>query len=198
MYRPEYIPARLESWRYASAYPRIPYRKPELEVDLETVLRVNYWPLSPLRGWLAEQLRQDEHQYFGGNNMNENMNLKDLRSGYVVQLRNGRLYMVMRVGRFTRALVRPGTNDWRYLDSEYDENLTCKKANPMNYYKKMTDLDIVKVWGLINESDFYSLALSTVTEHRKLLWSRSEAKKLTVDQISELLGYPVEIVGENR
>ena len=198
MYRPEYIPARLESWRYASAYPRIPYRKPELEVDLEKVLNVNYWPLSPLRGWMAEQLRQDEHQYFGGNNMNENMNLKDLRSGYVVQLRNGRLYMVMRVGRFTRALVRPGTNDWRYLDSEYDENLTCKKANPMNYCKKMTDLDIVKVWGLINESDFYSLALSTVTEHRKLLWSRSEAKKLTVDQISELLGYPVEIVGENR
>lgn len=37
------------------------------------------------------------------------------------------------------------------------------------------------------------------SDHRKLLWERKdEAKKLTVDQISELLGYPVEIVGENR
>ena len=197
MYRPEYIPARMESWRYASAYPRIPYRKPELEVDLEKVLNVNYWPLSPLRGWMAEQLRQDEHQYFGGNNMNENMKLKDLRSGYVVQLRNGTKWLVSRAGNdFTRILVG-NRGSWSYLDRSYNEDLTMKDSVE-GVFGGVHTKDIVKVWGLVTTSREWGYAAGTATSYRPVLWERKEAKKLTVDQISELLGYPVEIVGENR
>lgn len=195
MDRPDYLPARMESWRYASAYPRIPYRKPEM--DLETVLHVNYWPLSPLRAWLAEQLRQDEHQFFGGNNMNENMKLKDLRSGYVVQLRNGTKWLVSRAGNdFTRILV-DNRGSWGYLDRSYNEDLTMKDSVE-GVFGGVHTKDIVKVWGLVTTSREWGYAAGTATGYRPVLWERKEAKKLTVDQISELLGYPVEIVGENR
>lgn len=195
MDRPEYIPARMESWRYASAYPRIPYRKPELE----TVLHVNYWPLSPLRGWLAEQLRQDEHQYFGGNDMNESMKLKDLRSGYVVELRNGTKWLVARAGNdFTRILV-DNNGSWGYLDHCYNEDLTMKDSVEGVCGGVQTQ-DIMKVYGLVSNPRHWQNAACTTLglSYRPLLWRRIEAKKLTVDQISELLGYPVEIVGENR
>lgn len=195
MDRPDYLPARLESWRYASAYPRIPYRKPEM--DLEKVLNVNYWPLSPLRSWLAEQLHQDTNQYFGGNNMNENMKLKDLRSGYVVELRNGTRWLVARAGNdFTRILV-DNRGSWGYLDRSYNEDLTMKDSVE-GVFGGVHTKDIVKVWGLVTTSREWGYAAGTATGYRPVLWERKEAKKLTVDQISELLGYPVEIVGENR
>lgn len=197
MYRPDYLPARLESWRYASAYPRIPYRKPETEVDLETVLNVNYWPLSPLRGWMAEQLRQDAHQFFGGNNMNENMKLKDLRSGYVVELRNGTKWLVARAGNdFTRILV-DNRGSWGYLDRCYNEDLTMKDSVE-GVFGGVHTKDIVKVWGLVTTPREWKYAAGIATDYRPVLWKRKEVKKLTVDQISELLGYQVEIVGENR
>ena len=129
---------------------------------------------------------------------NEVNSLKDLRSGYVVELRNSRLFMVTRVGRFTRALVQPGGITWHYLESTYEDDMTCKRKLPCPPYGLITELDIMNVWGLVEDTDLYSKALTCSTAGRKLLWSRQEAKKLTVDQISKLLGYKVEIVGEGR
>lgn len=129
---------------------------------------------------------------------NEVNTLKDLRSGYLVELRNGRKYLVTRVGRFTRALVRPGSIQWHYLESTYSDDMTSKKTLPCTPYSRVGELDIMKVWGLQEDTSLYHKALECEPTGRKLLWSRQEAKKLTVDQISKLLGYEVEIVGEGR
>ena len=126
---------------------------------------------------------------------NEVKALKDLRSGYVVELRNGKTFLVTRVGRFTRALVRPGSCQWHYLESTYNDDMTSKKKMPCLPYAVMTELDIMKVWGLMEDTTLYYRALEPNVAGRKLLWSRQEAKKLTVDEISKLLGYEVEIVG---
>lgn len=129
--------------------------------------------------------------------MNENMKLKDLRSGYVVELRNGTKWMVARAGSdFTRILV-DNRGSWGYLDRSYNEDLTMKDSVE-GVYGGVRTKDIVKVWGLVTMPSAWGFVYGTATNHRPLLWERKEAKKLTVDQISELLGYPVEIVGENR
>ena len=129
--------------------------------------------------------------------MNAVKSLKDLRSGYMVELRNGQTFLVTRVGRFTRALVHPGAITWHYLESTYNEDLTCKKMVPTAPYNKPhKSLDIVKVWGLQEAIEYYPRALDLLADGRKLLWERKEAKKLTVNEISKLLGYEVEIVGE--
>lgn len=129
--------------------------------------------------------------------MNENMKLKDLRSGYVVQLRNGTKWLVARAGNdFTRILV-DNKGSWGYLDRCYNEDLTMKDSVEGVIGGAHTE-DIVKVWGLITTPREWNFAAGIATDYRPVLWKRKEVKKLTVDQISELLGYQVEIVGENR
>lgn len=129
--------------------------------------------------------------------MDENMKLKDLRSGYVVELRNGTKWLVARAGNdFTRILV-DNRGSWGYLDHSYNEDLTRKDSSE-GIYGGVRTRDIMKVWGLITKPSEWKYAAGTATNYRPVLWERKDAKKLTVDQISELLGYPVEIVGANR
>lgn len=131
---------------------------------------------------------------------------KDLRSGYVVELRNGVRRIVARVNDFTRILVNPETYDWNYL-SAWGDDLKVKDGLRFshNEYPIYTDgggYDIVKVYGLLtstkeyghcfraNESDPSRLAF------RPLLWERKDPVKMTVAEICEKLGYEVEIVAE--
>ena len=133
---------------------------------------------------------------------------EDLKSGYVVKLRNGELRMVMRAGNFTKILVNPMTQEWDYMSAWSDalkSNRRTKKLNTQTYgvqglisFQQVRDesFDIIEVYGLLCSTKEYGEALTCATEHRKLLWKRSEPKKMTVAEISEKLGFEVEIVAE--
>ena len=208
MDRPDYLPARMESWRYASAYPRIPYRETATTVDPDDILKTEIWLNNPyrqledvMRKAIQAEMEEKFRRFFGGIDMNDDMKLKDLRSGYVVQTRDGVYWQVVevttKVGN-TKILVN-AIGRWNHLDSYYNGDLTIRGTLPGGIPGKK-DLDICKVYGFVSEVEYWSRATRMFSsDHRKLLWERKdEAKKLTVDQISELLGYPVEIVGENR
>lgn len=200
----------MDSARYAAeAYPRIQYRKPEhdvLTVDLN----------KPLFDWdkfvesnYRQLMKRIENDIIGGLNMEKKFAKKDLRSGYVVEFRSGHRRLVTRAGMFTQILVNPATGAWNYLSSGWRDDLTanddkCRRLadsesrNPILSDAKL--FDIVKVWGLVNATAHYDeVFLTESTEHRDLLWEREpEAKKLTVDEISKLLGYKVEVVGTGK
>jgi hypothetical protein len=120
---------------------------------------------------------------------------EDIKSGYVVKLRNGELYMVQRVGKnFTKVLANG--NDWMYMSS-FDDKLHGRlyaNNKPVSFDKSH---DIVEVYGLVQQTMHYHLASIITTVGRECIWKRKQAVKLTVDEISEMLGYEVEIVGSN-
>ena len=199
----------LDSARYArEAYPRIPYRKPETEKAVADLM------LKPLFDWdkfvesnYRRLMERIDNEIRGGITMGKTFTKKDLRSGYVVEFKNGIKRLVTRTGMFTQILVNPETGEWNYLQSGWNDDLTAQD----NRYRKMCDsectlpkfyperFDIVKVWGLIMSTDKYHNVFTTNIEGRDLLWEREpEAKKLTVDEISKLLGYKVEVVGTGK
>lgn len=107
----------------------------------------------------------------------------DIKSGYVVELRNGELRMCMRVGNFIKILVDPYGN-WSPIISWDDRTFTF--VSDRNY-------DIMAVYGLTYESHS-SRCLVFDTTIRPLIWKRPEPVKMTVEEINEKLGYDVEIV----
>lgn len=199
----------LDSARYAhEAYPRIPYRKPETEKAVNDLM------LKPLFDWdkfvesnYRQLMKRIENDIIGGLNMEKKFTKKDLRSGYVVEFRNGVHRLVARSGMFTQILINANTGEWNDLQSGWRDDLTvnddyCRKmcgseCPEPKYHPK--DYDIVRVWGLIKSTAAYHQTLTTKISGRDLLWEREpEAKKLTVDEISELLGYKVEVVGTGK
>ena len=129
---------------------------------------------------------------------NNAFNKDDLHSGYVVELRNGELRMVLRAGRFTKILARPDGN-WNYLNSCWGDDLRYREYKPNDRVpipRNFPDLDVVRVYGLVNSVEHYCFARCINTNHRPLLWERVEAEKLTLAEVCERLGYPVEIVAE--
>ena len=196
----------LDSARYAQdAYPRIPYRNPETEKAVNDLM------LKPLFDWdkfvesnYRRLMEHIDNEIRGGITMEKTFTKKDLRSGYVVEFKNGFRRLVTRSGMFTQILTNPETGEWNYLQSGWRDDLTacddryramCSSecTSPKLYPK---EYDIVKVWGLIKSTDNYHNVFTTNTASRDLLWERKpEAKKLTVDEISKLLGYKVEVVG---
>ena len=200
----------LDSARYAAeAYPRIPYRNPETEKAVNDLM------LKPLFDWdkfvesnYRRLMEHIDNEIRGGITMEKTFTKKDLRSGYVVEFRNGVKRLVTRTGSFVQILVNPESGEWNYLNSNWNEDLTCKTGSqcippneneckcPSVYAK---DYDIVKVWGLVTRTTDYCKSLTTNTNNRALIWEREpEAKKLTVDEISKLLGYKVEVVGTGK
>lgn len=122
------------------------------------------------------------------------MRKEDLKSGYVVQLRCGALYMVARAGNFTKILVTP--YNWVYLNLEYDDELKCTKKYGTPTGNHQNGRDIVKVYGLIQGVQHYTKMFnSPSTEHRELLWEGNNEKEMTLEEIEAELGYKVKIVG---
>ena len=139
--------------------------------------------------------------------MEKTFTKKDLRSGYVVEFRCGLRRLVTRSGMFTQILINPDSGRWNYLASGWRDDLTASddryramcEAECPNPKSTPRDYDIMKVWGLVKSTSCYAISLTTRTEGRDLLWEREpEAKKLTVDEISKLLGYKVEVVGTGK
>lgn len=229
----------MDSLRYAAeAYPRIPYKTPELpdlsdiSVDpmdrvirdliharLKTYADLNWvwtpdiklqaptehtdvWTQTRYWDWSPPPMIQ-----IGGITMEKTFTKKDLRSGYVVEFRNGIKRLVTKTGSFVQILVNPESGEWNYLNSNWNEDLTFKTGSqciPPNENEckcpsvYAEDYDIVKVWGLVTRTVDYCKSLTTNTDNRALIWEREIVKKLTVDEVSKLLGYKVEIVGEGK
>ena len=91
------------------------------------------------------------------------------------------------------------TGRWNYLDLYYEDDLTMRKNLPGGIPGKRGS-DICRVYGFVSDARYWGRSPRMFSpDHRAILWERKDgAKKLTVDQISELLGYPVEIIGEKR
>lgn len=102
----------------------------------------------------------------------------ELKEGMIVECRNGNRYLLRKVN---DALI--GSNFDRYIKAVYDENL-CE-----NYYHEET-FDIMKIY--ISKS----LNLKNLFDNNYLtcIWKRKETKKMTLAQISEALGYEVEVI----
>lgn len=114
------------------------------------------------------------------------MTRDDLKPGYVVKARNGKLLLVAE-GTFGMCLV--DRHLCAYSARYWMPDL--RQCSP--FIDSRNPFDIMEVYGL---SATPSEVLCVCTDSRELLWKRSEPKKITVKEICEALGYDVEIVKE--
>lgn len=113
--------------------------------------------------------------------------VEDIKNGYLVRLRNGRLYMCVQDSNFNKYLL--------YVDDfEKRKNSTFfSVAESLSNYNglkgSIIEDDIVEVYGF-SHSIFNALSLSI--EDRDCLYE--ERKKMTIEEIEKELGYKIEIV----
>ena len=101
------------------------------------------------------------------------MELKDLKTGMVVETRDGTKYLIVnRDGK----LYGIGTNSYMPLDGEYSH-----KSNMT--WPDSSDLDIMKVFKPALRK--FSIMLS---DERNCIWKREEQRKINVSEISKELG----------
>lgn len=112
---------------------------------------------------------------FGGNDME----LNELKNGYVVKLRNGKLYLCL-------------NNHFVGLENIVS-NVDCNYQSDMTYLGN-DRFDVMKVYTINN---YYTLndVFSRINPRAfNLVWEREKVVELTVAQISEKLGYKVKVV----
>lgn len=117
------------------------------------------------------------------------MTKADLKTGMVVELRNGDKFLVM---------LNPDCEDRELISfyggfmklNNYDDNLNDNEGD--------AEYDIIKVYTaetsicrLFESSNGKGLRLT-------LLWERSEVKEMAIEEIEEQLGYKIKIVGEKN
>lgn len=119
---------------------------------------------------------------------------------------------------FTKDMLKVGMlvefkNDVRKVVMPHKDGLYLMGCNSSyELYEFANDLthkrgdDIMKVYDLPTTNLYSHRSLECgddndgiySREDRDLLWQREEVKELTVDEISELLGYKVKVVGSNK
>ena len=110
--------------------------------------------------------------------MRKNFTKEDLEPGMTVKFRNGtRGMFVGRVGHFGRLIQLP--NSCIRLDDLNDNLIGCR----------YDQLDVMRVYqplygGQIIQKEWCD---------QELIWEREEPKPMTIDEISEALGYPVKL-----
>lgn len=110
------------------------------------------------------------------------MKKTDLQVGMVVEIREGKLYMLMYNDNYD--LILSNTNSWMQFNNFNNDLTSC-------FFKKH---DIMKVYGF---TDCHTNATIVSTDRRKLLWERKEdKKKMTVSEVESILGYGIEIISE--
>lgn len=108
------------------------------------------------------------------------MKKSDLRSRMVAETRNGNRYLVIR-GEGELNFMNIG--GFGYMPGDgFEEDLLL-------FGRGCSDLDIVKVYNRV-------LTLRDAEETINVLWERQEPRRMTMAQLEEELGYPVEIVKE--
>jgi hypothetical protein len=109
------------------------------------------------------------------------MELKDLKTGMVVELRNGDKYLVI-----NQAGKLSGIRENSYITFN---SLYAHKSDMT--WSDDSCLDIVKVF-CPSLSGFRTM----LKNERNCIWTRDEKRKMTVSEICKELGYEVEIVKE--
>ena len=112
------------------------------------------------------------------------MKFKDLKPGYVVQVRKGYIYSVQMCADGRLYGARQGHF---FGMNEYNAGLKDFNSNTTK-----DDFDIVKVWGL--PFRYATTDELCSTSNRELLWEEKAVKEMTVSEISKVLGYEVKIV----
>lgn len=101
-----------------------------------------------------------------------------LKEDMIIECRNGDRYLLRRIG----GELFASSND-EYMSLDYDEEL-----NENKYFNK--DLDVMKVYT----SEALTLNNLFSNDYLTCIWERKEPKKMTLAQISEALGYEVEVI----
>lgn len=123
---------------------------------------------------------EKENNKTNKNMENKEFTIDDLKSGMVVETRNGEKYLVVTGCEFS--LYPKGIaflNKGSFLDSScYSKNLKCNEGNAW---------DIMKIYydGYV-DSNTYSM------EGQRLIWQRKEKQQFTKEQIAEKLGLSID------
>lgn len=102
----------------------------------------------------------------------------ELKEGMIIECRNGDRYLLR-----TACGELIASYNYKYMSIDYDE-----KLNENQYFNK--DFDIMKVYT----SKAFVLNSLFDDQYLECIWERKEPKKMTLAQISEALGYEVEVV----
>ena len=106
------------------------------------------------------------------------VNKVELKEGMIIECRNGNRYVLRKV---YNELIASSNNE--YMSVDYDEELNENKYFEIGF-------DVMKVYT----SKAFILNDLFEDECLTCIWERKESKKMTLKQISEALGYEVEIV----
>ena len=123
----------------------------------------------------------------------------DLKAGYIIELRDGTCRSIQMVGRETLiAVAGRGDKDWTYVSRGWDTHMDHRDHGGTLFPYPVHDKskDIVAVYGYIQGIGNYPDCAMISPDHRPLLWSRVDPKKMTVEEIENALGYKVEIVSD--
>ena len=96
----------------------------------------------------------------------------------IIECRNGERYLLRKVN----GELFASSND-EYMSVDYDEEL-----NENKYFYK--DFDVMKIYT----SKAFILNSLFNDKYLECIWERKEPKKMTLAQISEELGYEVEVI----
>lgn len=134
--------------------------------------------------------------------MADNFNMRKIHTGYVVEFRNGRRALAMRYDNDNSgpnmAFISPLTGARYGRERDWDSDTLNRLSSPTDFTPRR-DLDIVTVYGYAKAGSppAYAISLSEAgCTHRRVIWERKEAVKMTLAQVCEKLGYDVEIVKE--
>jgi hypothetical protein len=125
---------------------------------------------------------------------------KDLKNGYILEDENGNIWLVLerKSGLFATEIRKFDGSTPNELGSSiinFEDALTEDLKSENNAFNPTCD--IVKVYDL---PDYTSNYLDV--KNRELLWKREEeeveVEELTVDEISEKLGYKIKVIGEDK
>ena len=102
----------------------------------------------------------------------------ELKEGMIIECRNGERYLLRTA---CGELVASSNNE--YISLDYDE-----KLNENKYFYK--DFDVMKIYT----SKSFILNNLFNDNYLECIWERKEPKKMTLAQISKVLGYEVEVI----
>ena len=105
-------------------------------------------------------------------------NKMELKECMIIECRNGERYLL----RTACGELVASSND-EYMNLDYDEEL-----NENKYFNK--DFDVMKIYT----SKAFILNSLFNDNYLECIWERKEPKKMTLAQISEALGYEVEVI----
>lgn len=105
------------------------------------------------------------------------MTKKDLESGMVVEIRDGRRYLVIKKADGINFMNLDGTN---HFDEKY-------MKDDMTFPEWRDRCDIMRIYR-------GGVTLNDCKTTKDLLWERKEPKEMTVAEIEAALGYPVKVV----